>query len=282
MLQGSPQTCRLLVPSETEALRRLLERDSASNLHLLSMLEVPGLVALPGRCYGAFRAGALEAVAYLSEGGLVVPCGEVPAALDFLGQRLRRDLERVRVLVGPRAACDRIWGQLCAAGDCPEPRLLRDHALLRLDAASLTEGPHEAIERARSTDLDELVQLSAAMRLEELGDDILAANPDGFRRWVRARLIAGRSWVVRDAQGIAFKVELGPSSLKGIQLEGVYTRPDRRGERLCSRSMRGLALRLLQGYPALTLHVWEQNLPAVASYTRVGWLPHSDYRVILR
>jgi predicted GNAT family acetyltransferase len=120
------------------------------------------------------------------------------------------------------------------------------------------------------------------MRFEELGDDPLQSNPAGFRLRVLDRIQAGASWLVRDADGIAFKVDVGTHCSLGAQLEGVYTRPDRRGQGLASRSLRALCRSLLGSVPRVTLHVWERNAAAVACYRGIGFVDHAPYRVVLR
>lgn len=268
---------------------RFLEREPVSGLFLLGLLS-RGLESVPGQFYVApgdrtpgRRGGSVAALAYLGDGGLLVPEGDDAAGLEQLAVGLFRSWRRVRVVVGPRSSADLLWGQWWRPGIDLRPRLWRDHLLFRMDAADLQPGPEEpGLFRAAPPDLDELVEASAAMRLEELGDDVLRTNPLGFHQRVAERIRSGVSWIVRDERGIAFKVDVGTYCRHGAQLEGVYTRPDRRGAGLATRSLRRLCRLLLKEVPRVTLHVWEENHPAVACYRRLGFVLQAPYRVVLR
>lgn len=278
---------RALRDPDQGSLGAFLRADPVANIYLLGLLANLPPSRLAGTIWGAHeqgRRGGLGALVYLSTGGLAVPAGGSPAGIEALGDHLASGgAGAVRILVGTEDAVDPIWWCLGRSSLLRPPRLRRRHLLLELPAAALQPGPAEAgLHAADLADLQELVLCSAAMRQEELGDDVLATNADGFRRWLRQRVEARRCWVLRDSAGIAFKADVGSLSPHGVQIEGVYTRPDRRGEGLCTRALRGLCASLLRIYPRATLHVWEHNHPARRVYRRLGFRYDRPYRVILR
>ena len=264
--------------------RRFLQRDPTSSLYLLGLLETYGLPMPVGQFLGSDGLGTgLAAVVYLSRSGLLVPEGSDSFALDHLARALCRRRSSVRILVGPRQSADRIWSRLHRPWKDPVPWLLRDHILHHIHIGSLRPGLEEgSIHRASPSDLDDLTMTGAAMRQEELGEDILSTNPMAFRYRVRERISKGRSWILRDEQGIIFKADVGTDCRFGVQIEGVFTRPDRRGEGIATRAMRGLCRLLLQEAPRVTLHVWESNLLALRCYRRIGFTAHLPYRVVMR
>jgi ribosomal protein S18 acetylase RimI-like enzyme len=271
-------------------LSAFLRQDPVSGLFLLGVLHATGIEGAPGRFYGAGLAdgvergcGRLGAVAYLADTGLLVPEARDLALVEELVPVLQSLWWGVRVVVGPREAVELLWQGCHRWGRDQPPRLWRGHLLHGLEEAELVDGPEErALRRALPGDLDELVVAAAAMRQEELGEDPLHSNPLPFRSRVAQRIDAGISWLVRDRLGIAFKVDVGTLCPEGAQLEGVYTRPDRRGEGLAARSLRRLCRLLLAEVPQVTLHVWEENAPALACYARVGMRVRAAYRIALR
>ncbi|MBM4320315.1 MAG: DUF4081 domain-containing protein, partial [Deltaproteobacteria bacterium] len=205
-----------LKAGQKEELRRFLEQEPVSGLFLLGLLS-SGLENVPGQFFiaagsrqGEVAGPEIGATAYLGDGGLFVPEGSDRAALEQLAAGLQRHWRRVRVLVGPRQPTDLLWQGWFEPASEPPPRLWRDHQLYCLEPIDLGPGEEERVlYRAVPPDLDELAVASAAMRLEELGDDVLRTNPVGFRQRVMERIRSGSSWIVRDEQGIAFKADVG-------------------------------------------------------------------------
>jgi len=270
-----------------EVLKAFLRADPVANIYLLGLLETQAPSRLPGTVWAAGPGGAgsaPEAAVYCSDGGLLVPAGERPLALEAAGAHVARlGSAGVKILVGPLAAVDPVWWCLGRDAQVAPPRLRRRHLLLNLERDWLQRSsPRCPLRPAGPPELEDLLRCAAAMRLEELGDDILATNPSGFRRWLRRRVASRRCWILRDSAGIAFKVDVGSVCAEGVQIEGVYTRPDRRGEGLCTRALRWLCESVLQRYPRATLHVWEHNQGARRVYDRLGFRLDRPYRVILR
>jgi predicted GNAT family acetyltransferase len=88
-------------------------------------------------------------------------------------------------------------------------------------------------------------------------------------------------YVLSDRGRLVFKADVGVRCGVGLQVEGVYVVPERRGERIASRCMSQLSTLLLQVAPRLTLHVHAANRPAVAAYEQAGYQMARLYRLIL-
>lgn len=264
------------------ALEVFLASDPVKNLFVIGVLEEHGATGRAGGPpiqFVALRAGgAIDAVAFVGGyGALVVPAAGSPAAAEALGRFLRATGTVVRRAVGERAAVDALW----AGAQGGAARLFRAQRLYKLTADDLGPQVLPELRLANEQDLDALVAASAAMQKEDLGEDPLASDPDGFARRVLWRVRAGRTYLVRRGGKVVFKVDIGTLCRHGAQIEGVWTDPAERGKGVATLGVGQICRTLLARLPRITLHVNEANQAAVRVYEKVGFVPAAPFRVAL-
>ena len=303
--QTSPGAPRLLDAGWEMDVRRFLERDAAVNLFMLSWLESYGVA--PARA-GAFQfvalpseGEAIEAVGLVITDRLVLMDAPERADAEALGRwraeglsRLGRPEERLHHIVSRAAQVDAFW-----EGYTSHNARLRHPVLARLASPQLMSvlereawlarfGPPEQAEalcplrQARAEELDAVFLASAQMHREETLEDPMTQRPSLFRNHVRHRIQTGRSYVWFDDQRrLVFKVDISAQSRYGVQLSGVFTTPQRRGEGLATRGVTEICRQLFeQGVPRVTLYANTHNEAAARVYARIGFEPRADYKTI--
>jgi len=265
---------RPLTDADRRGVRDLLSREPVVNLHLLAHLDRPGpLLDL----FGAFAPdGSPRGVVLATVTGFAIPWAPDPEAARALGAWLR-GRRPVSFLVGPREACDALWEALASPRP---PRRTWDQRLWVCSAPS--DGPlPEGFRRARPEEVAAVAARNAAMMLEDLGYDPSVADPDGHARVILARIREGRTWVVEAGGAIRFQIDVGTSGPHGALVGGTWVDPAWRGRGLCAEGMRALAHALLRHHPVVSLHLHEDNAPAVGCYRRAGFRPDAAYRLLL-
>ncbi len=260
---------------------------------LPGMLDTPASFLTPlaamefsmsaGRPHGTFMVlGSGRAALYLNPGGLLIPLAGTPEDMARLASEAVIDLCPVSLLRGSPELVEAVVDAIGPA--LGRPRLDRIHLVMEHGPEARGPSPlGEDLVKVREDMLDTYLGTCLAMRLEELGHAGIPRDPTAYRRTVEARIRQGRAWVIlaRDG-GIVFKVDLGQLCSFGARLEGIYTRPDVRGQGLGARGTAAMARRLLdRGFPSVSLHVWEHNLPAIRAYTNAGFVQTDRVRSLL-
>ena len=251
-----------------------LAREPVRDVFITSRIVSDGALGPPGwsPIWGAFdRDERLRGVIHL--GPNLVPAVDDLEVLDDLA-RLASGPGPTRMLVGERQAVERLW-QL-VGGSYPAPREVRARQFVyAVEPVALTvprrRAPRGRARLARRGDEEQVLELSAAMYLEEMGEDPLARDPAGYRR--RVRVLTDRSWTyVYELDGeLVFKMDVGCASPHGAQIQGVYVPRERRGRGLGTHAMGACCALAFQRHPALSLYVNDFNRPAVALYERLGF-----------
>jgi ribosomal protein S18 acetylase RimI-like enzyme len=225
----------------------------------------------PSPLWGALdQRGELQGLLHV--GPNLVPAVDDAGACDALAAAAG-GLYLVRILVGERAAVERLWSLV--RGSYPEPREVRARQFVyAMDPGQLAVGPHPGRGVARlavPADEDAVLRLSAAMYHEEMGEDPLARDPDGYRR--RIRVLTARGWTyVYEVDGeLQFKMDVGCASGRSAQIQGVYVPPALRGRGVGTRAMGACCALAFERHPNLSLYVNDFNAPAVALYERLGF-----------
>lgn len=255
------------------ALESHLATHAAGNVFQLDLLEHASRLA---RFFVAYdeRDRIQGTVLLVGEGRLAVPEGS-PESIRRLGDELAARFDILRV-IGPVAAATALYETL----DLEALRLDRLHYLMEARVPPTLPALAHSVARAEPADLDQILPLSAAMHLEELGTDPRLEDPDSFERSVLSRLRRGRTFVIRVRDTVVWKADVGSDCRHGAQLEGVYTRPAWRGRGLASFGLAVLVRALLERRPRVTLHVHAENAAALRAYEKAGFETVDRLRLI--
>lgn len=246
------------------SLRALLLGERVTNLFLLGFLEAH---PLDRTCwYGAVDGGHLLGVVLVVPEQLCVPFCPEPAHAAAVGEILRHTVDPC-MMVGPRAACDALWGTWAPSA---VPECWYDQRLYVLRDPPPGD-PVPGFRAARMSEWRTLAINAARMELEDLRRNPADPDPTVHERVVRGRIRSGKTWVIEHDGEIVFQVNLGTSIDLGCQVGGTYVPPAHRGHGLATAGMRALGRHLLEDRPCVTLHVNEANGRAVRAYERAGF-----------
>jgi predicted GNAT family acetyltransferase len=255
-------------------LRRLVEADPLVNVVLAARLEQIGTLA-PNRLGGAVVGtagpdGRLNAAAF--NGGNLMPLGGTPAALREIGAHLVAQRRICSSIVGRCDAVAALWQVLQPAWG-PARTVRARQPLLRLDAAPPEIETHFPPVRAMTSDqLDAYLPAATAMFREELDLPPLSGPAaTNYRLRVAGLIRRGRAFGVVDSSGeVLFKADIGSVSRQATQIQGVWTRPDLRGQGLAAGALPGVLRAALELAPTVSLYVNDFNVPARRLYERLG------------
>jgi len=131
--------------------------------------------------------------------------------------------------------------------------------------------PH--LRRVRPSELDVLLPASVAMFTEEVG--VSPLGPDGgaaYRARVAELIALGRAFARIEDGRVTFKAEIGAVTPHACQVQGVWVRPDLRGQGLGVAGMAAVVQEALRSIaPVVSLYVNDFNAPARAVYRKVGF-----------
>ena len=127
------------------------------------------------------------------------------------------------------------------------------------------------VRRTPREEVDVLYPACVAMYTEEVG--VSPENDAGGGDLYRARIqqLIGRGWSMAsfDEHGVVFKAEVACVTPHAAQVQGVWVRPDRRGEGLATRGMASVVHHVLGTgtAPVVSLYVNDWNAAARATAT---------------
>jgi ribosomal protein S18 acetylase RimI-like enzyme len=179
-----------------------------------------------------------------------------------------------RMMVGERAMVELLWSLIGASYPAPREVRARQH-VYAVGPSELVHDPDAGqpglARLAAKADEDRVLRLSAAMYAEEMGENPLARDPDGYRR--RVRMLTARGWTyVYDVDGeLWFKMDIGCASDRTAQIQGVYVPPELRGRGVGTLAMAACCALAFERHPSLSLYVNDFNAPAIALYERIGF-----------
>jgi len=244
----------------------LLDRDPISNAMLIARLRGRG--GKPGDTWGEFNTDTLVEVAHV--GGNLVPAGGEPSAAGRLGAFLATMPRRAASIVGTAAEVEQFWRYAEPQWGPAREERLNQPLLVACEPA--TVAPDERVRWARVEDADDLYEPTVAMFTEEVGVSPLIGSSEAA---YRARLLwlirSGRVLCRYDARGVVFKAELAAVTPHTCQVQGVWVRPDARGQGVGSAAMVALVAKATELAPTVSLYVNHYNTAALTAYQRSGF-----------
>lgn len=277
-----PEGLRLLVETDRKALVQFLERSVEENVFLLSRVAIDGVVneasSAHGRFYGHFGSSGLDGVAFFGHRKGVVLAGTnedfIRAATELA---LGGESDWI-LLVAPRVPSDRFLSHYRWRGRPTHVNRVQDFYVAQ--QADLGAEP-AALRRAEASDLDDVAEMSEHMIMEDFRLPAGSISREAMRESMQQKIADGRTWILSDRGEIVFKVDVAAQFAGGAQIEGVYTRPHRRGRGFARRGVATLTEELLKNASFVTLHVDQENVPAKRAYEKAGFRRYSEFRLVL-
>lgn len=271
---------RVLRPEDEAALRRLFLSDPVTHCFAEARLDHGGLRpnAPGGPFWGCETDGVLTSA-------LLVGANLVPVATDAASRRAFAD-HAVRVgrrsssIVGPADEVLDLWSLLeqhwGAARDVrPDQRLM-------IATRPPTVPPDPQVRACVDSDLSALFPACVAMFTEEVGVSPIAGGMEyAYRRRIGDLISQGRSFARFEGDEPVFKAEIGALSRRACQIQGVWTRPDRRGRGLASTGMVSVVELARQHSPLVSLYVNSYNEGALRAYDAAGFDTVATFATVL-
>lgn len=276
---------RVLDDSSLSAVHGLLARDVAAHCVLASRVEAARSLEprrLGGQVWTSSAGAPLRSACYV--GGTVMPIGSGPegrAGAADVGDRLADQRRACSSIVGTADNVLALWSS--AQRGWGPARLIRDDQplLMGVEAppAALSD-PQVRVLRANQA--EQIVPAAAAMFTEELQVSPFGRDGGaGFRNRIRSLAAAGRILARFDDGEAIFKAEIGSVSAGACQIQGVWVRPDLRGQGIGTAAMASVLRYALTLAPIATLYVNGFNAPARAVYARLGMHQVGTFATVL-
>ena len=262
---------RLLNDRDRDDVIELCDRDPVVNVFVSSRVHEAGLdpVRLGGQMWGFVPGGRLTSACYA--GANLVPVGATPAAATAFAGRARLQGRRCSSIVGPADAVGQMWELLRPYWG--QPREIRDAQPVMSISTKPQAGADPLLRRVRPAELDVLLPASVAMFTEEVG--VSPLGPDGgaaYRARVAELIALGRAFARIEDGRVMFKAEIGAVTPHACQVQGVWVRPELRGQGLAVAGMAAVVREALRSLaPVVSLYVNDFNAPARAVYRKVGF-----------
>lgn len=192
-----------------------------------------------------------------------------------------RQGRRCSSIVGDADQVASLWKLLEPAWG-PSREVRSDQPLLAIDHDPAV-APDPLVRAVRLDELDSLLPASIAMFTEEVGVSPLAHDGGGMYRARVAELItSGRAFArIEDGQ-VVFKAEVGAATPSACQVQGVWVRPERRGEGLSTPGMAAVvSLARATLAPTVSLYVNGFNRAARRAYDQVGFTQVGAFTTVL-
>jgi predicted GNAT family acetyltransferase len=280
LIQARP---RVLGAADQAALRALLDADLIANCVLDSRLRlVPDLDSrrFGGRLWGVDgAAGRLRAAVF--HGGNLLPVGDDLAAMELIASQLVRGGRRCSSIVGPADAVAVLWSVL-SRGWGPA-RVIRQQQPLLCAAQVPPERPDPAVRPVELAELDRFLPAAIAMFTEELEVSPLGHDAGrSYRNRLAELITTGRAFARFDERGqVVFKAEIGALSPTTAQVQGVWVRPELRGQGIGTAGMAAVLRHALRRAPTVSLYVNDYNQAGRAMYARLGFRQVGTLRTVL-
>jgi len=272
---------RLLDERDRGAVLAICDRDPVANVFVSSRVRALGLE--PGRLgaqmWGHAPGGRLESLCY--SGANLVTVAATPDAVAAFADRALRQGRRCSSVVGPAQDIQALWALLRPQwGPAREIRPVQP--VMVISGPPLVP-PDPLVRQVLPDEIDILWPACVAMFTEEVGVSPLTGDGGASYRARLAQLIrAGRAFARIEAGRVIFKAEVGAVTPQACQIQGVWVRPEYRGQGLAAPGMAAVAVEAAKSLaPLVTLYVNEFNQPARAAYRRAGFAEVGRFMSVL-
>ncbi|MCV7261355.1 GNAT family N-acetyltransferase [Mycobacterium shimoidei] len=269
---------RVSVVRDAAAVRRVLDQDPVGSCMVAARVADHGIEpsAIGGELWT--RRGADESLCYA--GPNLIPVRGGLADLEAFADEAMSGSRRCSSVVGRAELVMPMWRRLETAWG--PARDVRDHQPLMALSSMPTCAIDPEVRQVRLTEIDAYLVAAVDMFIGEVGvDPRLGDGGRGYRRRVANLITQGRAWARFEHGEVVFKAEIGSQSPAVGQIQGVWVRPDRRGQGLGTTGTATLAAVIVGTGRIASLYVNSFNTVARAAYARVGFREVGSFATVL-
>lgn len=272
---------RPLVRTDIQAVLNLALQDEISNCFLINRLQELQQYtwSLQNEFVVYEENGKIESAVY--SGANIIPLNTFEKSQIQFAQYLLDQPKRISSIVGSKEEVLSFWQILKPF--MPSPREIRPtQPLLVIDDSPLV-APDQFVQPALMRDLDLLIPACVSMFTEEVGISPVGEISEKSYRNRVAEVINQRKMFARiENNQVLFKAEIGVSTDKVCQVQGVWVPPHLRGRNLGKSGMASVVnFARLNFAPKVSLYVNDYNHRAQFVYKSVGFQEHSTFATIL-
>jgi len=252
-----------------------------TNVFVSSRVRAFGLE--PGRLgaqmWGHGAGSRLQSLCY--SGANLVPVAATPDAVVAFADRALRQGRRCSSVVGPADEVQGLWALL-------RPRWGPARDVRPVQPVMVISGPPQVppdplVRRVRMDELDILWPACVAMFTEEVGvSPTIGDGGASYRARLQQLIRSGRAFARIEGGKVIFKAEIGAVTPQACQIQGVWVRPEYRGQGLAAPGMAAIVVEAARSIaPVVSLYVNDYNLPARAAYRRAGFAETGRFMSVL-
>ena len=280
-LRRRPGNVRVLNRKDLPAAIRVLSINPIENVMVAARVRAAGLEQSSLGCpiWGFERDGVLRALCHV--GSNLVPVNAdaeaVAAWVDFAGPR-----RPCASIIGPSTVALGLWRQLSDRWGPAwrDVRNVRPHQPLLAISKDPQVTPNPGVRKVTLEQWDAYFEAAVRMYTEEVGVSPVQGNPAGYRFYIRQLITSGRAFGLFDGNRVLFKADLGSVSSSVCQVQGVWLEPELRGRGLAAAATAAVVQLARKVVPTVSLYVNDYNLPARATYARVGFSEVGEFATI--
>lgn len=277
----SPGVVRNITQRELPQALALARREPSVNGFVISRIEA-ALVdhwRLGGALWGFFNADHIQSMLFV--GANIVPVNTDVSARRAFATELIRAGRRSSSILGESDQVRDLWqGMETYWG---KARAVRENQpFLQIDSDPVCVRDTR-VRRVAANELDLLFPACVDMFTEEVGVSPVANGGEHqYRRRIAEVIDSGMAFAVIEAGRVLFKAEVGFSTEKIAQLQGVWVNPDVRGQGLAGPALASAIVEIRASCAqTVTLYVNDFNIPARKTYEQVGFKQVATYATVL-
>jgi predicted GNAT family acetyltransferase len=257
---------------------RALDEDPVASCMVAARVEEFGVDSrfLRGELWS--RGGPADSLCF--SGVNMIPLRGGESDLRAFADRACRSPRMCSSLVGRADLVLPLWEMLEAEWG-PARDVRPEQPLLAL-AQPPTCAPDPHTRRVRISELEPYLEAAVQMFIEEVGVDPRAHDGGrSYRHRVADLIESGRAWARIERGEVLFKAEVGSVSRRAGQIQGVWVPPEHRGCGLGAAGTAAVAQSIVRGGRIASLYVNSYNLPARASYAKVGFEQAATFATVM-
>lgn len=272
---------RPLVRTDINVVLNLCLQDEISNCFLINRLQEMAQYSwsLQNEFLVYEENGKIESAIYF--GANIIPLNTNEKSQIEFAQYILDQPKRISSIVGNKEEVMSFWQILKPF--MPIPREIRSMQPLLVIIDPPLVAPDQFVQPVLMRDLDLLIPACVSMFTEEVGvSPVSEISEKSYRNRV-AEVINQRKMFARiENNQVLFKAEIGVSTNKVCQVQGVWVPPHLRGRNLGKSGMASVVNFARQNFaPKVSLYVNDYNHRAQAVYKSVGFQEHSTFATIL-